>query len=338
MEVTTLSVRDKITEQARKQRRRILLPEAPVDARMLHAAAGVQQKGYATPVLLGEGAKIKALAAAEHVDISKIELIDTTADAKQLDKLADEYRERRKKENLTADQAKDLISQPLFYAAMLAGRGDADGMVAGAVNTTGDVLRASIKCIGLQQGIKTVSSHFIMVVPDCPLGDHGVFIFADCAVMIEPTAEQLVDIAASTADLAKGLLGIEPRVAMLSFSTRGSAQHTSVTRMREAAQLLRAARPDLLVDGELQADAAIIEGVARRKAPDSPLGGNANVLIFPDLDAGNICYKLVQRLAKADAIGPVLQGLAKPVNDLSRGCSVQDIEDVTAITAAKANI
>jgi phosphate acetyltransferase len=337
LEVSTLSVRDKISELAQKQRRRILLPEAGIDARTLHAAVAVQQKGYATPVFVGEAAKIKALAKAEQIDISSVELIDT-GDAAKLGDIAEQYRERRKKENLTPEQAKEVVADPVFYAAMLAGRGDADGMVAGAITTTGDVLRASIKCIGLQQGIKTVSSHFIMVVPDTPLGDHGVFIFADCAVMIDPTAEQLVDIASATADLAKGLLGIEPRVAMLSFSTRGSASHASVTKMREAAQLLKAARPDLLVDGELQADAAIIEGVAKRKAPDSAIGGKANVLIFPDLDAGNICYKLVQRLAKADAIGPILQGLAKPVNDLSRGCSVQDIEDVIAITAAKANI
>jgi phosphate acetyltransferase len=210
-------------------------------------------------------------------------------------------------------------------------------MVSGAVTTTGDVLRASIKCVGLQPGIKTVSSHFIMVIPDCPLGERGVVLFADCAVMVDPTPEQLADIAIATADMGGRLIGIEPRIAMLSFSTNGSAQHAMVSKVRDAAKLVNQLRPDLKCDGEMQADTALIEAIGKRKAPNSTIAGKANVLVFPDLDSGNISYKLVQRLAGADAIGPVLQGLAKSVNDLSRGCSVQDIVDVIAITAAKAN-
>lgn len=338
LETGTMTVRDRIVELAAQTKRRILLPEAGTDSRMVHAAAAVQKKGFAIPVLVGYRDQIEGMAKAEKVNISGLEKIEMDSDAAKMDKLAEAYQKKRAKENLTLDQARDVIKDPVYYAAMMTGMGEGDGMVAGALTTTADVMRASIKCIGAKPGCKTISSHFIMVVPNCPYGDNGVLVFADCAVMVDPTAEQLVDIAAATADLAKGLLQIEPRIAMLSFSTRGSASHTTVTKMRDAAQLLKKARPDLLCDGELQADAAIIEGVAKRKAPDSAIGGKANILIFPDLDAGNICYKLVQRLAKADAIGPILQGVAKPVNDLSRGCSVQDIEDVTAITAAKANI
>ena len=331
------AVQEKIYAIASKTKRRIYLPEAGDDARTLKAALAVARKGFAIPVLVGERAKVEAMAEAEKLNITPLELVDPRADESLLGKMAESYRTKRAKENLTSEDAIKVISDPLYFAAEAVARGDGDGMTAGAVTSTGNVLRASIKCIGMQAGIKTVSSHFIMVVPDCPLGEQGVMMFADCAVVIEPTTEQTADIAIATAEMMQKLLGFEPRIAMLSFSTKGSAAHASVTRMREAAELVNQLRPDLKCDGEMQADAALIESIGKRKAPGSSMAGQANVLIFPDLNAGNISYKLVQRLAGAEAIGPVLQGLAKSVNDLSRGCSVDDIENAIAITAAKAN-
>jgi phosphate acetyltransferase len=331
------AVQEKIYALASVKKRRVYLPEAGDDVRTLKAALAVARKGFALPVLVGERAKVEAIAEGENLNITPLELVDPRADESLLSKMAESYRTKRAKENLTSEDAIKVMSDPLYFAAEAVARGDGDGMTAGAVNSTGNVLRASIKCIGMQAGIKTVSSHFVMVVPDCPLGEQGVMMFADCAVVIEPTKEQVADIAIATAEMMQKLLGYEPRIAMLSFSTKGSAAHASVTRMREAAELVNQLRPDLKCDGELQADAALIESIGKRKAPGSSMAGQANVLIFPDLNAGNISYKLVQRLAGAEAIGPVLQGLAKSVNDLSRGCSVDDIENVIAITAAKAN-
>lgn len=332
-----MNVKQRIIELASKSKCRVLLPEAGGDARTLKAAEIIKQQGYVEPVLVGKRAEVEQLASKEGVTLKGIELIDPVDDAALLETLAEQYRQKRAKENLTPEQAKATVSDPLYFSGMMVANDKADGITAGAITTTGDVLRASLKCIGTQPGIKTVSSHFIMVVPNCPLGENGVIFFADCAVMPDPTAAQMADIAIATAEMANKILGIEPRIAMLSFSTKGSAQSPSVAKVREATELVNQQRPDLLCDGELQADAALIESVGKRKAPNSTMAGRANVLVFPNLDAGNIGYKLVQRLAGAEAIGPVLQGLAKSVNDLSRGCSVQDIVDVVAITAAKAN-
>jgi phosphate acetyltransferase len=332
------TLQQQIQARAARHRRRILLPEAAVEPRMLHAARNVSQVGFAEVVLVGNRSGIANLARSEAIDVNSLPWIDPAENRELLSEVAAAYMQRRTKDNLDHAQAEAIVGDPLYFAAMLVSMGRADGMVAGAYSTTADVLRASIRCIGTEPGIHTVSSNFIISVPDHAFGKAGVMMFADCAVMIEPNVQQLADIAISTAESARALLDMEPRVAMLSFSTHGSAQHPKVNLMREAAKLVNELRPDIPCDGELQGDAALIESVAKRKAPGSEIAGAANILIFPNLDAGNICYKLVQRLGRADAMGPILQGLAKPVNDLSRGCSIKDIEDVIAITAAKANI
>ncbi|PKN15086.1 MAG: phosphate acetyltransferase, partial [Deltaproteobacteria bacterium HGW-Deltaproteobacteria-24] len=244
--------------------------------------------------------------------------------------------ELRKSKGLTADQAKELLTtEPRFFGCMMVRLGDADGLVAGSNSPTADVLRAAIQVIKTAPGIKTVSSAFVMETADGKFGDNGLLLFADCAVLPDPNAEQLADIAASTAATAKSVVGLEPRVAMLSFSTMGSAEHPLVDKVKNAVQILKDRNVDFAFDGEMQADAAIVEAIGKKKAPDSKVAGTANILVFPDLQAGNIGYKLVQRFANADAHGPIVQGLAKPVNDLSRGCSVEDISNLVAITATQ---
>ena len=321
---------------AKKRLRRIALPEAGRDARLLAAAIEVARLGAAAPVLVGPRAEIVSLAAQQRLDISGLAIFDPREDDGTF---ARAYQERRaSKEKLSEEEARTLLVRPEYFAALGVSRGEFDGCVCGAVMTSGEVVRVHVRCIGLKTCINTLSSFFVMIIPaSAPVGER-ILLFADCAVVVEPTVEQLTDIAIAACDLGAPLIGIQPRVAMLSFSTRASAQHHTVTKMREAARLLKQRRPDLPCDGELQLDAALVPDIAKRKAPDSPLAGDANVLIFPDLDAGNIGYKLVQRLGHADVIGPVLAGLARPACDLSRGSSVQDIVDTIIITAAQANL
>jgi phosphate acetyltransferase len=324
-----LALLDSIRQKAKSDKKRIVLPEGN-EERILKAAEVILKEGIAELVILTDDENIR-----EKYALEGVEIINPGTSPK-LKEYADTLYELRKSKGITQQQAEDMIKNPLYYGAMMVKKGDADGMVAGSVYTTGDVLRPALQIVKTAPGISVVSSCFIMEVPNCTLGAEGVFVFADCAINIQPTAEQLAAIAISSAQTARSLVGIEPKVAMLSFSTKGSGKHELVDKVVEAVKLAKEMAPDLKLDGELQADAALIESVGRLKSPDSTVAGQANVLIFPDLQAGNIGYKLVQRLAKAEAIGPISQGLAKPINDLSRGCSVEDVVNVVAITAVQA--
>lgn len=323
---------DGLKARAKENIKTIVLAEGE-EIRTIKAAAIVKAEGYAKNILLGNPEKISKMAADAGVDIEGVEIIDPSEGNEEFAEL---FAELRKKKGVTIEQARETVKDPLYYGVMMVKTGKVDGMVAGAVNSSANVIRPSLQILKTAPNTKIVSAFFIMNVPDCDMGENGTFIFADCGLNQQPTADELSEIAISSAASFKSLVGAEPKVAMLSYSTYGSAKHDDVTKVTTATQLVKEKAPDIMVDGELQLDAAIVASVGAQKAPASPVAGKANVLVFPDLDAGNIGYKLVQRLAKAEAYGPILQGVAAPVNDLSRGCTAEDIAGVVAITSVQA--
>lgn len=319
-----MNFKEHIMEKAKNLKRTISLPEA-TDPRILRAAIEIQKQSIASSVfLVGKKQSIENAAKELSLDISKCDIIDPETDNKKDDYIKSFY-EMRKEKGLTLEQAKEFMKDPLFYATMMAKKGDCYAILAGAIHKTSDVLRAGLTIIKTQKGVKTASSYFIMDTHGKEFGHEGLMIFSDCGMIPDPTSEQLAEIAIASAQSFKTLIGAEPRVAMLSFSSKGSATSPSTQKVIDATKIALEKVPNLKLDGELQLDAALIPEVASSKAPQSTVAGKANVLIFPNLDAGNIGYKLVNRFAKADAFGPLLQGFAAPISDLSRGCSVEEV-------------
>lgn len=319
---------------AKQDIKTIVLPEGEED-RNLIAAGKINDNSLARLILIGNEGKVRIRAKELNSNIEGIQIIDPETSDKTTT-YAKELYELRKHKGMTEEKALKVVKDSLYFGTLMVKVGDADGMVSGAIHTTGDLLRPGLQIVKTTPGIKIVSGAFVMQVPNCEYGENGLLLFADCAVNPNPSAEELASIAIATAETGKKLCGIEPRVAMLSFSTMGSASHELVDKVRKATEIAKEQRPDLAIDGELQLDAALVKKVADLKAPNSPVAGRANILVFPDLQAGNIGYKLVQRFANADATGPICQGFAKPINDLSRGCSAEDIVNVVAITAVQA--
>ncbi|MHC4561342.1 MAG: phosphate acetyltransferase [Planctomycetota bacterium] len=324
-----------LIERARGARKRIVLPETQ-DPRVLRAARQITDEGYAHVVLCGEEGAVRQLAAEHNTNLNDVEIVNHVTDDRRDEYIGALY-EKRKHKGMSRHSAAKLLSRPVYYGAMMVGSGQADGMVAGSVCPTRDVVRGALFGVGCVEGSKSVSSCTIMNTVMHDLGADGSLIFADTGVIPEPNSEQLADIAVAAADACQSLLDVEPIVAMLSFSTKGSAYSPAVQRVQDATEMVKQRRPELTIDGELQVDSALIPEVAARKASDSPVAGKANTLVFPDLSCGNIAYKLVERLGGATALGPLLTGLAKPVNDLSRGCDVLDLMLITAITAIQAS-
>jgi phosphate acetyltransferase len=325
---------EQIIAQAKKFNKRVVLPEG-TEPRTLQAASIILKEGIARLILLGNPGEITEAALKLGVDISGATIVDPKTDSRR-NQYASIMLDMRRSKGLTEEEALKLLDDPLYFGTLMIKAGDADGEIAGAINSTGDVLRPAFQYVKTLPGVSVVSGAFMMFVNNPSFGHEGILVFADCAVMPDPDAKQLAEIAVTTAKTANAIVGLEPRVAMLSFSTKGSAKHEMVDKVVTATRLAREMAPDLMIEGELQVDAALVEEVARLKAPGSDVAGKANVLVFPTLESGNIGYKLVQRLANAEAIGPVLQGMAAPINDLSRGCSVNDIVIMVAITANQA--